>query len=614
MQKILNEFFEGSSADAYKFFGPKLYKTKRGSACRFRVYAPNAAEVSLLTDMNAWEHSKDRFKKIDERGVWEIKVDGLKEWDRYKFDILTQDGRHLQKSDPYAFYSELRPANASIIFDNKAYKWNDAKWMRARRKNFDMPLNIYEVHLGSWRRKWENGDWLDIDMLICQLVPYVRDNGFTHVEFMPITEHPFDGSWGYQATGYYSPTSRYGDPNDFKKLIDSFHQNGIGVILDVVPAHFVKDSHGLAEFDGSKLYEYDKAYDAENEWGTLNFAVSKEEIRSFLVSSFAFWIKEYHFDGLRFDAISHLIYWVGNKNRGINEEAVNFVKRKNHILSSKFPSVMLIAEDSSDFQNVTAPTFEGGLGYDYKWDLGWMNDTLKYFKLDPIYRKAEHNLITFSMYYFYSERFLLPFSHDEVVHMKGSIINKLWGTYEQKFAQARLLMGYMFAHPGKKLNFMGNELASFDEWSENKEVGFHLLSYPVHSSFLRYFRDLSEIYKNHKSMHTAEYSSKAFRWIDADNRDQSVFSFIRESAEELIVTVLNMLPLSYETFKIGVPYEGAYVEILNSEKDIYSGCNMCNYKPIISKAEVCHGFKNSIVIRIAPFSCIYFKYGKTGKK
>lgn len=606
MKSLLEEFLQGSSLKAHHYFGVHRLRRNGKYIHRFRLYAPNAVSVSLIGDFNDWKGNKHSLKKINEAGIWEIHIANLNSYDNYKYLIETSSGNLLEKADPYAFFSELRPSSASLIPSEKDYHWQDEEWMKGRTKCYDEPLNIYEVHLGSWRRDWKSGKWLTSKELAEQLVPYVKDNGYTHVEFLPLFEHPFDASWGYQATGYFSPTSRYGTPEELKALVDTFHRAGIGVILDVVPAHFVKDAHGLANFDGTHLYEYEKQYDSENEWGTLNFDLWNDKVRSFLMSSFAYWIEEYHLDGLRFDAISHIIYWNGDKNRGVNKGALDFIKRCNYHLSKKFPKVMLIAEDSSDFQGVTKPTFDGGLGFDYKWDLGWMNDTLKYFKLDPIYRPYNHQLITFSMLYFYSERFLLPLSHDEVVHMKGSIINKLWGTYEEKFATLRVLMGYMFAHPGKKLNFMGNELASFDEWSEEGAADFHLLKYPIHSAYLRYFRDLNYIYKSHPALYKSEYDAGSFRWIDADNNKQSVYSFYRSFGDETIVTVFNMQPVSYESFKIGVPKGNFYKELINSEKDIYNGNNMCNFKPIKAKKEERHGMEYTLDIRLSAYSCVYF--------
>lgn len=604
MYEILDQFHAGHCIDAHKVFGAH-FTFENEPGVRFVMYAPHARSVQVVGDFNQWNGSQHLMNRLNHKGVWELFVPGLTEWSLYKYRIETPEGNHLDKSDPFGFYHELRPKTSSIVVDLNHYQWHDQEWIMTRDKNYQKPVSIYEVHLGSWRRDGQ-GNWQSLQDWYEQLIPYVKDNGFTHIELMPMTEHPFDGSWGYQATGYFSPTSRYGTPSELMSLVDTCHQHGIGVILDVVPAHFVKDSHGLAYFDGRPLFEYDNDMDANNEWGTLNFDLWKEEIRSFLMSSFSYWLEYYHFDGLRFDAVSHMLYWDGQKNRGENAGALAFIRRTNYYLSKRYPEVMLIAEDSSDFQGVTRPTFEMGLGFDYKWDLGWMNDTLKYYSLDPIYRRHSHHQITFSMFYFPTERFLLPFSHDEVVHMKGSLINKLWGNYEQKFAQLRNLMGYMFAHPGKKLNFMGNEIADFKEWDENSAIDFSLLGYPIHSAFLRYFRDLNLIYRYYSCLSRYDYQNQGFYWIDADNANQSIYSFVREDEEHLIVTILNMTPISYEDYQIGVPRAGEYIELINSEKDIYNGCNMCNYYPLQAVAGYVHNQPYHLTIRIAPFAAIYF--------
>lgn len=604
MWQTLDQFHAGHGVYSYRYFGAHA----QYGGVMFRVYAPHAKSVQVVGDFNDWDGQNHWMNKITEKGVWELFVGGIKEWTLYKYHIETTSGEWILKSDPFGVYHEQRPKTASIVVNLSSYKWNDQQWMNQRMKNFDKPMSIYEVHLGSWRR--EDTSWQSLEHWVKQLIPYVKDNGFTHIELMPLNEHPFDGSWGYQATGYFSATSRYGTPFDYMKLIDLCHQNNIGVILDVVPSHFVKDSHGLANFDGEPLFEYPKHEDSHNEWGTLNFDLWREEVRSFLMSSFHFWCDKYHVDGIRFDAVKNMIYWQGNKDKGENQGALSFMRRSNYYLSIHYPSVMLIAEDSSDFHKVTHPTFEMGLGFDYKWDLGWMNDTLKYYKEDPINRKYHHNLITFSMYYFQYERFLLPLSHDEVVHMKGSLINKLWGTYEQKFAQLRNLMGYMFAHPGKKLNFMGNEIASFEEWNEDHKVNFELLKYPIHSAYLRYFRDLNLIYKYYSCLSRYDYQDKGFYWIDVDNNKQSIFSFVREDEENTIICVLNMTPESFEEYVIGVPYAGEYMELINSDKDIYNGYNMCNYKPLKSYAGYVHNQPYHLTMRIAPFACIYLLLDK----
>ncbi len=604
---IIDDFHAGHCINAYDVYGAHL-SFRQESGVTFTVYAPNALSVQVIGDFNQWDGQQHYMERLNDRGDWQLFIPQIKEWSLYKYRIETADQTFLDKADPFAFYSELRPNTSSIVANIEGYEWNDQEWMENRTKNFDRPLSIYEVHLGSWRL--DNGEWLKQDDFVEQLIPYVKDNGFTHVELMPLSEHPFDGSWGYQVTGYFSPTSRYGSPMDVMYLVDQFHQAGIGVLMDVVPAHFVKDAHGLANFDGRPVYEYPNLNDAQNEWGTLNFNLWNEEVRSFLMSSFGYWLEVFHIDGLRFDAAANMLHWEANKNRGENQGALAFIRRANYHLAKNFPQCMLIAEDSSDFAGVTKPTFELGLGYDYKWDLGWMNDTLKYFKHDPIHRKYYHHQLTFSMAYFYSERFLLPLSHDEVVHMKGSLINKFWGNYEQRFAQLRILLGYMFAHPGKKLNFMGNEFAHYGEWQEFKQLDWELLNFPLHDSFLRYFKDLNQIYKMHPAMHKYDYLPQGFYWIDPDNADQSIYSFVRESDEEIIVAVLNMTPVHYQDYNVGVPYPGTYIELLNSQKDIYSGNNDCNYEPLLAYEGRRNNQPYHLNIKIAGFSCIYFHLDK----
>ena len=606
---IVKQFHQGHTIDAHHVFGAHLTNENGIDGVRFTLWAPHAKNVQVVGPFNNWNGQYAYLHHINDQGVWSLFVPYLNEWTLYKYRIESENGQWNQKADPFAFFSEIRPKSSSVVVDLDNYQWQDQDYLANHQsKNFDKPMHIYEVHLGSWRK--ENDQWLTLDQLADQLIPYVKDNGFTHLELLPLVEHPFDGSWGYQVTGFYSITSRYGTPTQFMSFIDKCHQAGIGVILDVVAAHFVKDDFGLREFDGRPLFEYDNHHDAYNEWGTLNFNLWREEVRSFLMSSFSFWIEKYHFDGIRFDAVKNMIYWSGEKNRGENEGALSFIRRSNYYMSERYPNVMLIAEDSSDYYGVTKPTFHMGLGYDYKWDLGWMNDTLRYFKLDPIYRKHNHHLLTFSMAYFYSERFLLPLSHDEVVHLKKSLVNKFWGTYEQKFAQVRNLMAYMMAHPGKKLNFMGNEIAAMDEWDEKKGLNWELLAYPMHLNYLRFVRDLNFVYHHHSALSQQDYEPEGFRWIDADNMDQSIYSFVRESEEEVIVVVVNMTPVLYGNYRIGVPYQGQYVELINSEKDIYSGCNLCNYDPVNSQDVYSHGFDQSVSIRIAPFSVIYFVLNK----
>ena len=605
-QRINEKFHQGHCLDAHKYYGAHFdYESTPG--VRFTTYAPNARNVQLVGSFNNWEKPLNLERLSD--GSWTVFVPDVAEWTLYKYKIEQADGNWVEKSDPYAFASELRPKSANLVVNLGNFPWRDQMWINRREKYFDKPMNIYELHLGSWMKR-DAHEWMNYEEIAHQLIPYVKEMGFTHIELMPLTEYPFDGSWGYQAHGYFSLTSRYGTPKQFMTFVDECHLNDIGVILDFVPVHFVKDNYGLRYFDGTPLFEYPNPHDANSQWDTLNFDLWKEEVRSFLLSSASFWLETYHVDGLRVDAVSNIIFWHGNKNNGTNDGATAFIRRLNYYLNVRYPGVIMMAEDSSDYPKVTHPTTEMGLGFDYKWDLGWMNDTLKYYSLDPVYRQFHHHQLTFSMAYFYSENFILPLSHDEVVHGKGTIINKLWGDYKQKFAQARNLYAYMFSHPGKKLNFMGNELAHFREFDENVEQDWFLLGYHTHHSFNRFFRDLSHIYKHHSCLSHHDYKHHGFKWIDADNVSQSIYSYYREDEESVVIVILNMTPVSYESYRIGVPYKGSYTEIINTEKDIYDGCNMCNFEPLVSEKHEAHRFDNSILVRIAPFAGVYLEMKK----
>ena len=605
-QRINEKFHQGHCLDAHKYYGAHFdYESTPG--VRFTTYAPNARNVQLVGSFNNWEKPLNLERLSD--GSWTVFVPDVAEWTLYKYKIEQADGNWVEKSDPYAFASELRPKSANLVVNLGNFPWRDQMWINRREKYFDKPMNIYELHLGSWMKR-DAHEWMNYEEIAHQLIPYAKEMGFTHIELMPLTEYPFDGSWGYQAHGYFSLTSRYGTPKQFMTFVDECHLNDIGVILDFVPVHFVKDNYGLRYFDGTPLFEYPNPHDANSQWDTLNFDLWKEEVRSFLLSSASFWLETYHVDGLRVDAVSNIIFWHGNKNNGTNDGATAFIRRLNYYLNVRYPGVIMMAEDSSDYPKVTHPTTEMGLGFDYKWDLGWMNDTLKYYSLDPVYRQFHHHQLTFSMAYFYSENFILPLSHDEVVHGKGTIINKLWGDYKQKFAQARNLYAYMFSHPGKKLNFMGNELAHFREFDENVEQDWFLLGYHTHHSFNRFFRDLSHIYKHHSCLSHHDYKHHGFKWIDADNASQSIYSYYREDEESVVIVILNMTPVSYESYRIGVPYKGSYTEIINTEKDIYDGCNMCNFEPLVSEKHEAHRFDNSILVRIAPFAGVYLEMKK----
>ena len=607
MLEKYNRFFDGYELEAYKLLGSHI----KNNGMEFSLWAPHAFKVEVFT-------SKDGFKKfyplekIDERGIWYTFIDEMEPIYSYRYRIYKNETKWIDKSDPYSYYYETRPSNASVMYDLGYYRFKDKNYLSKRTCNYDEPINIYEAHLGGFKKY--DKEYETYKELKKDLIPYLKKMGYTHLELMPVFEYPFDGSWGYQSLGFFASTSRYGTPYDLMDLINECHKNHIGVILDVVYVHFANDSYGLADFDLKPCYEYKDKKMANSDWGTLCFDLSSGPVISFLMSSANFFLSEYHIDGLRFDAVSHFIYRHGNKNLGENTEGQSFVKRINYHLKEKHPDCILIAEDSTDFANVTKAVKDGGLGFDYKWDLGWMNDTLNYYAMDPIYRQYHHNEITFSMAYFYSERFLLPFSHDEVVHSKKTIVDKMWGSYEDKFKQCRNLFIYMYTHPGKKLNFMGNEIATIREFDEAKELDWFLLKYPMHDSFKRLCKDLSMIYKTYPAFYKTDYNFEYFKWIDADNYKQSIYIYYRYDDDNCFVTVLNMTPNQYEDYRIGVPFPGVYYELINSEKDIYSGCNMCNFKPVRSVKKKYHGLTDSIKIRIAPYAAIVFRVKVTKEK
>ena len=598
MKELLKQFFNGECYNAYEYFGAHPYK----DGYIFRVYAPNALQVQVVGDFNSWDGKNHIMNRVDNIGIYELYVKEVNsDYQIYRYKILTRTQEYIMKSDPYAFYGELRPNTASKTFDLSSYKFNDEKWMSKRTKGEHAPINIYEIHIGSFLRNLD-GTWMSYEQVAPLLVKYLKKHHFTHVEILPLMEHPFDGSWGYQCSQYFSITSRYGNPNQLKYLIDLLHQNNIGVIIDFVPVHFVKDATALGRFDGGHVYESRYLNKRSSQWGTYLFDYSKVEVMSFMLSCAYFYLKEYHFDGIRFDAISNMIYKDGNKDNGRQEPNINWMKKANNILSSHFPTAILIAEDSSDFPLVTKPTFEDGLGYDYKWDLGWMNDTLRYMKIDPYFRGHHINLINFSMYYFYNERFLLPLSHDEVVHMKGSIINKMSGSYEQKFQQVKVLYTYMFTHPGKKLNFMGNEIAAFDEWNEEKSIHFDLLKYPIHDAFNHYFKELSRLYVTQKALYEDEYKNETFNWISCDNNN-NVFIYERKYKLSYMVVILNFSSVQFEHYRFKVnKNKGYFVEVLNSDNPIYNGYGCVNdYKINIDEG-------NEIGIKVPSFGAIILKY------
>jgi 1,4-alpha-glucan branching enzyme len=580
-------FHEGKHHHAYKFLGAHVAIENGESGIRFTTWAPNASKIVLVGDFSYWQ-SDERYalRRLSHGGLWSVFVPGLCSGMPYKFAVTNGAMNHtVYKCDPYAVTSELRPKTASVINVDTEYSWNDAAWLeeRAKRNHFNSAMNTYELHLASWKTK--DGNFMTYDELSEILPEYVHDMNFTHVELMPLSEHPLDASWGYQTTGYYSVTSRHGDLRGLKKLIDRLHSFNIGVLLDWVPGHFCKDEHGLINFDGGATYEYPFHWKTDNKgWGTHNFDLGRNEVRCFLISNAVYWIEEFHFDGLRVDAVSNILYLSYGRNDGEwhpnyfgsneNLEGVNFLKEFNYAIKHECPGVITIAEESSAWPQITTPVEYGGLGFDFKWNMGWMNDTLRYVELDPIYRKYHHNLINFAMIYHYSEKFVLPISHDEVVHGKKALIDKMWGDLWNKYAALRLYSTFMIGHPGKKLLFMGTEFGQFVEWREHEQLQWHVLDeYHTHRETQHFFRELNKLYKAEPALWALDYDHRGFRWIDADNDQQSVLSFVRntENPEDTLVIICNFTPMVYYDYVIGVPVEGSYCEIFNSDNLSYGG-------------------------------------------
>lgn len=600
----LHDFYIGKSFDAYKYFGANFEENK----VVFRVYAPNAKNVCIIGDFNNW--TEENMIKDGTGGIFYFYSEKAKEGMMYKYRIYKSDGTVLDHADPYAKGAELRPNNASIIRDINNFKFTDDKWLCKRDKNYNLPMNIYEVHLGSWKtnNKNENG-WFTYREIAQPLIEYVKSHNYTHIEIMPISEYPADCSWGYQVSGFFSPTSRYGTCSDLQYLINECHNENIGVILDFVPVHFVINEDILANFDGTALYEYPNTDTGISEWGSKNFNYYRGEVCSFLQSAASYWIGEYHFDGLRMDAISNIIYWQGNSNRGVNQGAVNFIKNMNIGLHQMYPNVILIAEDSTDFLKVTAPVEYDGLGFDYKWDMGWMNDTLEYFKIHPNDRPIHYHKITFSMQYFYNELFLLPFSHDEVVHGKATIMQKMWGDYDVKFPQCRALYAYMYTHPGKKLNFMGNEIGQFREWDEKREQDWDILKYPLHNSFQHYIDDLTNIYISSPALYDGDYNSISFKWLVCNQPETSIYIYERICSTQTLIIALNFSDNNYKNFTFNVENEIKLKEILNSNYDVYGGNIPTPNKELIIISEPDEKNKNtfSVKIDLSPFSAKIFE-------
>ena len=598
----IQDFYIGKSFDAYEFFGAH----KIGNKILFRVYAPNAAKVSLVGEFNDWQ--EEEMEQQYQSGIYSITSENARVGMMYKYCIHTRDGEVVYHCDPYGFAMELRPNSASYIVDLEEYKFSDDEWMNKRDKCYNKPLNIYEIHMGSWMKKNDetyNNGWYRYNEIADRLINYVKENGFTHIEIMPLCEHPVDCSWGYQNTGFFSPTSRYGTNKELKELIDKCHKANVGVILDFVPIHFAVDDYGLAKFDGTELYEYPHKDVGASEWGTCNFIHSRGEVCSFLQSAANYWLKEYHFDGLRMDAISRAIYWQGNPARGVNSCAINFIRNMNVGLHKLHPTAMIIAEDSTAYPKVTAPVEYNGLGFDYKWDLGWMNDTLEYFKISPKERPNHYYKLTFSMEYFYNELFLLPFSHDEVVHGKATIIQKMWGDYEDKFKQCRALYMYMYTHPGKKLNFMGNEIAQFREWDEKREQDWQLIKMPLHYAFNKYIKRLNEVYDNYEALYKNEYDSSYFKWLEVNAPEKSVYIYERGRSDHRIIVALNFSDNEYAPFTFKVEEELRLREIVNSDSDIYGGSTWGIRSDVTTTKE--DNYLYNLSINLKPFSGIIYQ-------
>lgn len=605
------DFYSGNAFDAYEFFGAHI----EGEGVWFRVYAPKAKAVYVTGEFFEWD--KKQMERGFDPGVFTLYVAEAKAGMLYKYVVEDQNGFMCEHCDPYGFAMEKRPAFASIVTDLSAYQFADGAWMEkrsARDKNYNHPMNIYEMHLASWRNKnaakdREEGEEMYFPTyaeIAQELIPYLKENHFNYIECMPLSEHPADCSWGYQNTGFFAPTSRYGSPDELKAFIDLCHANDIGVILDFVPVHFAVDGYGLAKFDGTALYEYDTDDVGRSEWGTCNFNHAKGEVASFLQSSVNYWLEEFHFDGIRMDAISRAIYWMGDSNRGVNDRSVMFVKNMNYGLHERHPGVILIAEDSTDFVKVTAPVEYGGLGFDYKWDMGFMNDTLEYFKVHPSHRPAHYHKLTFSMFYFYNELFLLAFSHDEVVHGKATILQKMWGDYDQKFPQARALYAYFYTHPGKKLNFMGNEIGQLREWDENRQQDWDMLKYPLHDSFQKYCAQLSELYLTYPALYDGEYNSGCFRWLESHAAEFSTYVYERRAQGQNIIVMLNFSDQYWSNFTFGYDRDCKLKELVNSDWYCYSGNTSPDDMKICVSAEPLHDKPYRICTDIAPFSARLF--------
>ncbi|GAB4149578.1 MAG: 1,4-alpha-glucan branching protein GlgB [Planctomycetaceae bacterium] len=591
----------------------------------FAVWAPNACEVSVIWDGNGWTPGQNHLWGSDS-GIWSGFVAGMNKGDAYKFAIKTRTGEIIEKSDPYAFQTEHPPKTASIVYGDSEYTWQDATWIEKRKTTdwFASPIAIYEVHLGSWKRPEDGRRYFSYSELAKMLVDYVHEMGYTHLQLMPISEYPFDGSWGYQATGYFAPTSRYGTPDDFRAFVDYCHQNNVGVLIDWVPAHFPTDGHALGRFDGTAIYEHeDPRQGFHPDWNTYIFNYGRNEVRDFLLSSARFWIDQFHVDGLRVDAVASMLYldysrkegeWIPNEHGGNeNLAAIQFLKDLNIQVHGEFPGVLTIAEESTSWGGVSHPVYAGGLGFSMKWDMGWMNDTLRYLHRDPIYRKHHQNELSFRMIYAFSENFILPLSHDEVVHGKKSLLSQMPGDYWQQFANLRLLYGYQYAMPGKKLLFMGGEFGQWTEWNHDEQLDWSLFGQKMHDGLRRYIGDLNRLYKNESALHEVDFEEEGFRWIQADDAEKSMFAFVRmgRNPHDFVVMLANFTPTPRYNYRIGVPEAGFYTEVLNSDAEIYGGSNIGNIGGQYSENIPMHGFDHSLSVTAPPLAMLMLKPTKS---
>ena len=622
-------FHQGTNYHAQEMLGAHFIERDGRRGVRFAVWAPNAKSVSVVGGFNNWDANAQPMQRIRDGEIWETFVEGLGEGEIYKYAIEPQwGGPRIMKADPYGFYAEKKPQTASRTYDLNHYEWKDAAWQerKTRESSYERPMLTYEVHAGSWRRTLE-GEYLSYRDMADQLIGYVKEMHYTHIEFMPLCEHPYDGSWGYQATGYFAVTSRYGTPDDFRYLVDTAHANGIGIIMDWVPGHFCKDEQGLRHFDGRNLYESDNEQRAENwEWGTTNFDYGRTEVQSFLISNALFWFEEFHIDGLRIDAVANMLYlnygrkdgeWQPNKYGDTgNLEAMEFLKKLNETIFKYHPQALMIAEESTSWPLISKPVYMGGMGFNYKWNMGWMNDMLDYVSLDPIYRKWNQDKLTFSLMYAFSENFVLPLSHDEVVHGKCSLISKMPGDYWQKFAGLRGFFGYWLAHPGKKLLFMGGEFGQFIEWNFDDSLDWHLVEqYPMHTKMLAYSKALNKFYVENKALWQVDFDWNGFQWIDCNDNENSIVALVRRADErsDFIVCVHNFTPEVRHGYRIGVPTKGTYVEVFNSDLEEYGGSGVMNAGDIVSEDYAFHGRDQSIVITVPPLAATFYRLkGQSG--